>query len=113
MRSEILVELRPSWRVSGKEIFLFNRDDVGQAFIYQATPDGDLVANKYVPGVEPKPTLILPDEVLQAFAEALLKGGYKPKDQSRVEGVLEAQSKHLEDMRFLLKLPALPVVIGK
>ena len=51
-------------------------------------------------------TLMLPVGAKEALLEALLSAGVKPKEQSRVEGMLEAQGSHLKDLRHLLKLPA-------
>ena len=43
-------------------------------------------------------------EFLRAMAEAASGAGQKPDAQSRVEGVLAAQERHLEDLRTLLNL---------
>ena len=55
-----------------------------------------------------KPSLSLPPEALQEFANALDKMGIKPQ-QGFIEGKLEATERHLEDMRTLVfKLNATP-----
>ena len=48
-----------------------------------------------------KPTLSLPPEALQEFANALDAMGFKPQ-QGFIEGKLQATEKHLEDMRTLV-----------
>ena len=47
-------------------------------------------------------TLCLPRGAAEAILNALLERGVKPKEQSRVEGMLEATRAHLEDMRRLV-----------
>jgi len=52
------------------------------------------------------PTLSIPinagREFLQSLREALDSLGVQPKNESKNEGILEAQTKHLEDMRRLV-----------
>lgn len=50
----------------------------------------------------PEPTMQLYSGMQEALLAALLGNGVKPKEQSRVEGVLEATKAHLEDMRRLV-----------
>ena len=59
------------------------------------------------PGVRFEPTLTLPDddEMLPLLLEAILARGVRPKEQSKVEGLLEATKAHLEDMRRLVFEP--------
>lgn len=52
---------------------------------------------------QPKPTLELNPEALQALADELAQVGYKPQ-KGFIEGKLEATERHLEDTRKLLKL---------
>jgi len=49
------------------------------------------------------PTLSLPSEALQEFANALNKMGIAPEKEF-IAGKLEATEKHLQDMRTLLKI---------
>ena len=51
-----------------------------------------------------KPSLSLPPEALQEFANALDALGFKPQ-QGFIQGKLEATEKHLEDMRKLVFTP--------
>lgn len=43
--------------------------------------------------------------LLKAFAEALDQNGMKTESDAKLSGTISAQSKHLEDLRHLLKLP--------
>lgn len=56
-------------------------------------------------GADITPVLTLNEEMLYALAEELSGKDYKPKDLGKVEGLYEAQSDHLADLRHLLKLP--------
>ncbi len=49
-------------------------------------------------------SLLLHPEILQEIFNQAQKQNFKPKDQSKAEGMLEAQSEHLKDLRQLLKL---------
>lgn len=55
-------------------------------------------------GTEPKPTLLLRTDQLQALFDVLAANGMKPRDLGKVEGLYEAQNEHLKDLRKLLKL---------
>lgn len=52
------------------------------------------------------PTLVLPrtlsKEILKKLAEALDKQGVKTEHDHKIQGTLDAQSKHLEDMRRIV-----------
>jgi len=52
-------------------------------------------------GEQINPSLVLPPEALQSFADALNNLGIKPQ-QGFLEGKLEGTEKHLEDMRTLV-----------
>lgn len=43
----------------------------------------------------------VPEDALQSLADKLASIGYKP-EKGKLEGVLEAQTKHLEDMRRIV-----------
>ncbi len=51
------------------------------------------------PGTSVEPTLYIED--LMEWAEAIRKAGVKLPEDHHLEGVLEAQSHHLEDMRAI------------
>ena len=49
-----------------------------------------------------RPSFTLPRNLLKRLAEAIQNMGVQLDSQSKTEGVLEAQTKHLEDMRKLV-----------
>jgi hypothetical protein len=50
------------------------------------------------------PSMKLSPDMLQALADALSGAGIRPTEASKTEGLLEAQTAHLKDLRKLLKL---------
>lgn len=59
---------------------------------------------KYIPEGEAmeSPSMQLTEGMMQALFEALQESGMKPKDQSYIEGKLEATQEHLKDMREIV-----------
>lgn len=51
-----------------------------------------------------KPSLYIPRDVLPQLLAALTEQGIKMPSEHKVAGLYEAQSKHLDDLRHLLKL---------
>lgn len=96
------------WKIKIVENFCRAQTDI---YVYCDTPQGrqTLQASGEMqmvcPGVEFKPALTIPAEAREELLSALLESGVKPKEQSRVEGVLEATKAHLEDMRRLVFEP--------
>ena len=88
----------------GKEMFLYRKSPTGQVSVYnpsnkieQTLTEGQIVPEEFI--------LYFPDEsLLDAVFQSLQRDGYKPKEQSFVEGKFESQSEHLQDLRKLLKL---------
>lgn len=60
-----------------------------------------------------EPVLSLEPEMLQTLFDELQSNGYKPKELGKVEGLYEAQSDHLADLRHLLKLPRLLITMER
>lgn len=79
-------------------------------YIFRRTHDRKIVVqhgdteDTYELGTDIKPTLLLEPDLLQALADELQALNVKPKDAPKIEGLYEAQSKHLADLRFMLKL---------
>lgn len=75
--------------------------------IYLLKQDGFLLTEEEVSqnGIADKATLSLSREMLQQLADELEKLRIKPEISSKVEGLYEAQSEHLKDLRTILKLP--------
>ena len=105
--NEILVDVRNHPLTFGKDIFIYERRADGTVGVYHPQPDGTMLVESFQPGTAdtPAPTFTLDNFVLEKLVELLIDSGIRPKDVSVVEGKLEAQTKHLEDLRHLLKLP--------
>jgi hypothetical protein len=91
--------------LGGAKLVLFYEQD-GRISVLQS--DGKTIKT-YEPGVMIDDfTMVIPTHAgLEAILNALLERGVKPKEQSRVEGVLEATKAHLEDMRRLVFEPVI------
>lgn len=90
-----------------KDIYLYEKRVDGTAGVYRPQPDGSFVAEPYEYGVvPPPPTFTLDTDVLQKLCTLFMEETkFKPRNVSEIEGKYSAQSKHLEDLRHLLKLP--------
>lgn len=68
----------------------------------------ELIFREYELGMKYEPTLSLnwafAREFLKALAEELDKAGVKTDSDAKMQGILEAQKYHLEDLRTMLKL---------
>ena len=100
------------YKITIKEDVMMNRFDIyyyrkttgyKNAVVYQ---DGFTVIEKEVDegSMKVAPTLTLSREMLQQLANELNYLNIKPELSSKIEGLYEAQSKHLTDLRTLLKL---------
>jgi hypothetical protein len=50
-----------------------------------------------------KPTMLIDDRTCRELVSAMTEKGVRPREASKTEGLLESQTKHLEDMRNILK----------
>ena len=80
------------------EIFVY--EDIGNGKIRVVQGDTIQTIDRNAP-TDLKPTIELPREALQAFADSLDQMGIKPQ-KGFLEGKLQATEKHLEDMRDLV-----------
>ncbi len=106
---ELRVTVADDLYSGGVRIYVAQVDDAENK-IWVARVDGGTLLFEPVPeGVEPIPTLRVGRMQAQALmakmAEALDDAGAHPKRLEGLEGRLEAQGAHLEDLRTLLKLP--------
>lgn len=86
----------------GKELFIFT--DLGDRVLVDIQ-DGDTITEKTIGRGEAMPrTLWLADEDLQLLADELQRLNIRPREAGKTEGLYEAQTAHLEDLRKLLKL---------
>lgn len=86
-----------------KEVYISYRE--GGKIMLVGFDQGNMIEKIVTPGaVKENPTMILSDHLMQELLRALLDYGIKPTDQSKTEGLYEAQSEHLKDLRTMLKL---------
>lgn len=96
------------WKIKIVEDFCRS---VTEIYVYCDTPQGrqamdaNGVVSAVATGVRFNPALVIPSDAREDLLNALLESGVKPREQSRVEGVLEATKSHLEDMRRLVFEP--------
>lgn len=83
-----------------KALYIYRKHGEQIEFI---RPDGKAEITSW--GTKIEPVLTLDEAMIHAMVEELTNSGYKPKDLGKVEGLYEAQSEHLADLRHLLKLP--------
>lgn len=93
------VEIRENPAMLGADVYIFYRRYDGKTIIFK---DKEEVVVEM--GARAEPSFHLTDEMLQAFANALSRVEIRPREASKTEGLLEAQSEHLKDLRKLLKL---------
>jgi len=95
------VKLIDSPMVFGTDLIIYRRH-LGKVYIYkdnivQEIPEGQAYNKNDV-------TLHLEPEMLQDLMDALHNMNVKPTEAKKTEGLLEAQTAHLQDLRKLLKL---------
>lgn len=84
----------------GRGLYIIRRNEKeGRMEVLQS--DGRVMVSDM--GVAVEPSLFLSEEVFQSLVDAIHKD-YKPSEGKFTEGKLEAQTKHLEDLRALLHL---------
>lgn len=89
--------------------FLFYEERGGETYVLEAPPGG-FTYTKISVGSTMKPSLIVPIELeddfqfLKSMLVSITELGIQPDNEHKVHGLLEAQTKHLEDLRHLLKL---------
>lgn len=94
------VQLKFSEYNLGFDLLIYRRAMNGEIFLLVG--DEEI---KVIPGEEVrKRTLYLDKDMLQQLSDELNLKQIKPKDAGKTEGLFEAQSSHLQDLRTLLKL---------
>ena len=100
MTNDWLVDIRNDGPTYFKNVWIYRKRGDGGLDVLGA---GEVVTS-YKMGDAIPPSFRLDPGMLQGFMDALVEHGTKPKDAGMTEGELKAQSKHLEDLRQLLKL---------
>lgn len=87
-----------------KEVTLFRKLDGGTIEVYNPISQVAQTIPRHASFEPTEFSMKLNQETMQAIFDAFQKIGFKPTAQSFIEGKLESQTAHLEDMRTLLKL---------
>ena len=106
---KFIVKIRSQIGTLMDEIFIFRDLGVYEVEMVYFTDDGVKLERVRTDVASPaKPTLILPSPIarglLAGFAELADSQGIERTSESKAIGKLEAQGRHLEDLRTLLKL---------
>lgn len=101
--NERKLTLRENPAMLGMELYIYTRLTDGK--IEVETQNGDTLERKVYERGEMIPrTLFLSMDDLQDLADELRRINVRPREAGKTEGLLEAQSEHLKDLRKLLKL---------
>lgn len=97
------IRIRENTPMLNYAIYMFKDTPAGRYMIYQ---DEDIQTEKLIldNSIGVKPTLYLQRDMLQEMLVEITNIGIKLPEQSKIEGQLEAQTSHLQDLRKLLKL---------
>lgn len=106
MRERLNVILREHPYSTQIEIYVFSQEGNDEMIL-----NGDIWTT-FKLGDPIKPTILLPRLLLKDLMFALKNFGVTVPDESKTQGMYEAQNRHLEDLRILLRLnDAIPVQI--
>lgn len=86
--------------------FTFYRNGPSGMMEFLECPQGPLIVHAIQEGAyrpDIMPTLRLDEFTVRNFTTALAEEKIKPNEATKTEGLLEAQTKHLDDMRNILK----------
>jgi len=107
IQEEFKVEIRQKPATIDDEIYIYRVLDNRQIEVMYFE-NGETVIKRCDPSDCMPPSMVLPTsitrELIQAFTLVGKKIGVEVPSESKAQGMLEAQSKHLEDLRTLLKL---------
>lgn len=102
MENDWVVSIKDDGPTWFKNVWIYKRRGDGRVDVLET---GDVVTtHEHNTAIPIKPTFRLEPEMLRAFAEALSQEKIEPRATSKTEGMYEAQSEHLKDLRKLLKL---------
>jgi hypothetical protein len=88
----------------GYSIYIIDETgDTTKRRVAQILPNGGLSFIEYESGEMIEPTLILDDKLLHQLVSAIQNDTtIKPESTAKIEGILEAQKEHLNDLRKVL-----------
>lgn len=100
----IKVHVEQVFHTRSVKVYVFQNLDEAKFAVLSV--NGDLHTwtsyDRYVLNDAVKPTYHFEHDVARELVTALTKEGYKPADLGKVEGLYEAQSKHLTDLQRIV-----------
>lgn len=104
---EAYLEYRPD--MLGYHLYLMKKTDGGWEFLTENGKTKEVIAGSQYKNSDKLHFAYFEDEQqLQAIADAISQRGVKSSNDHKNEGLLEAKSQHLEDMRKLVFAPSTP-----
>jgi len=100
MNNEYKVAIQSDPMRMGYNLYIYRKTYDNKTLIVQTDQEVEIPTD----GATRENSLFLTEEMLQGLATALQDINVKPKLASKTEGLYEAQSEHLKDLRKLLKL---------
>lgn len=100
----IQVRFENDWQRSSVKVYMFEDGDRPRAFYTKGgeemhtAKEGEMLKDEDILFAR------IPEDALQAFAEALAGRGIKTDNDHKIAGTLEATKYHLEDMRKIAKV---------
>lgn len=99
------IERQPATRLVHVYIFRKSQDMHDHVIIWYYDEKNKCWKETVVkPGDPISPSMIVPEDFLELFLEAIIAKGVKPKEASFIEWKLQATQEHLSDLQKLLKL---------
>jgi hypothetical protein len=104
MQKQTTVHAERSFNRFGIDIWILQRDSQGKvSHIGKIEEDGSMMFYPHAIGaLRPSPTFNISDGQAIDLISALTEVGTKTPDAGKVNGLYEAQSRHLEDMRAIV-----------
>lgn len=106
MKIEYKIYLKENFARGNYDLFLVKETPQGR-YLVRINDKNEEIEEKmedYVMSNSFRPSLSLQRELLSQLLEQITNLGIKLPDESKTQGQLEAQTKHLQDLRQLLKL---------
>lgn len=87
----------------GYDVWFVDRRNGNKPQVASINPDGYMVWTEINIGDNrPHPTLTIDEDCVLELIAAFTERGVKPPEAGKINGLLEAQSRHLEDMRKIV-----------
>lgn len=107
MTEELKIHINPRVAEFVDEVYVYRELD-GHKIAFYSFQDGNIVEQTTDKGEEAKPFMTARRDFVKEFVAGIIKHGnivgiQKPSE-TKTAGMLEAQTRHLEDLRTMLKL---------